>query len=159
MIVLGADTHKSSHTIAGIAATAGAMLGDKTVGDGVRGFDQVLQWARGFRRDRRCGRSSIPSLGARRDSGDCPLSGRGPTLSTIYPGSRHDAFPMCATDSALAGPGRSPCPAGPRPLVRSLFYPMSGRGCGRRRSSAASAPEQLQPDGATSAGGTLAAPG
>jgi hypothetical protein len=156
MIVLGADMHKGSHTIAGIAATTGEMLGDKTVGVGVRGFDQVLDWARGLRRR---GRSSIPSLGARRGSGDCLLSGRGPTLSTIYPGSRHDAFPMCATDSALAGPGRSPCPAGPRPLVRSLFYPMSGRGCGRRRSSAASSPEQLQPDGATSAGGTLAAPG
>jgi hypothetical protein len=46
MIVLGADRHKSSHTIAGIAATTGEMLGDKTVSVGVRGFDQVLQWAR-----------------------------------------------------------------------------------------------------------------
>jgi transposase len=52
MIVLGADMHKSSHTIAGIAATTGEMLGDKTVGVGVRGFDQVLQWARGLGRDR-----------------------------------------------------------------------------------------------------------
>jgi hypothetical protein len=30
MIVLGADMHKSSHTIAGIAAATGEMLGDKT---------------------------------------------------------------------------------------------------------------------------------
>ena len=52
MIVLGADMHKSSHTIAGIAATTGEMLGDKTVSVGVRGFDQVLQWARGLGRDR-----------------------------------------------------------------------------------------------------------
>jgi transposase len=52
MIVLGADRHKSSHTIAGIAATTGEMLGDKTVGVGVRGFDQVLRWARGLGRDR-----------------------------------------------------------------------------------------------------------
>src|SRR5215208_7833417 len=52
MIVLGADLHKSSHTIAGIAATTGEMLGDKTVSVGVRGFDQVLQWARGLGRDR-----------------------------------------------------------------------------------------------------------
>jgi transposase len=52
MIVLGADMHKRSHTIAGIAATTGEMLGDKTVGVGVRGFDQVLRWARGLGRDR-----------------------------------------------------------------------------------------------------------
>lgn len=48
MIVLGADMHKSSHTIAGIAATTGEMLGDKTVSVGVRGVDQVLRWARGL---------------------------------------------------------------------------------------------------------------
>jgi transposase len=52
MIVLGADMHKSSHTIAAIAATTGEMLGDKTVSVGVRGFDQVLRWARGLGRDR-----------------------------------------------------------------------------------------------------------
>jgi hypothetical protein len=55
MIMLGADMHKGSHTIAGIAATTGEMLGDKTVGVGVGGFDQALQWARGLGRDR-CGR-------------------------------------------------------------------------------------------------------
>ena len=52
MIVLGADMHKTSHTIAGIAATTGEMFGDKTVSVGVRGFDQVLQWARGLGRHR-----------------------------------------------------------------------------------------------------------
>jgi hypothetical protein len=36
MIVLGADMHKSSHTIAGVAAATGEMLGDKTVGRGAR---------------------------------------------------------------------------------------------------------------------------
>ncbi len=46
MIVLGADMHKSSHTVAGVAAATGEMLADKTVGVGARGFDQVLQWAR-----------------------------------------------------------------------------------------------------------------
>jgi hypothetical protein len=30
MIVLGADMHKSSHTIAAVAAATGEMLGDKT---------------------------------------------------------------------------------------------------------------------------------
>ena len=31
MIVLGADTHKRSHTIAGVAATTGELLGEQTV--------------------------------------------------------------------------------------------------------------------------------
>ena len=52
MIVLGADMHKSLHTVAGIAARTGEVLGDKTVSVGVRGFAQVLQWARGLGRDR-----------------------------------------------------------------------------------------------------------
>ena len=52
MIVLGADMHKSSHTIAAVAAATGEMLGDKTVSVGARGFDQVLRWARGLGRDR-----------------------------------------------------------------------------------------------------------
>jgi hypothetical protein len=46
MIVLGADMHKSSHTVAAIGAETGEMRGDKTVDVGTRGFDQVLQWAR-----------------------------------------------------------------------------------------------------------------
>ena len=46
MIVLGADMRKSSHTITGVAAATGEMLGDKTSSVGARGFDQVLQWAR-----------------------------------------------------------------------------------------------------------------
>ena len=40
MIVFGADMHKSSHTIAGVAAATGEMLGEKTVQVGARGFDQ-----------------------------------------------------------------------------------------------------------------------
>jgi transposase len=52
MIVFGADMHKSSHTIAGIAAMTGEMRGERTVSVGVRGFEQVLQWARGLGRDR-----------------------------------------------------------------------------------------------------------
>ena len=31
MIVLGADTHKRSHTIAAVAAATGELLGEKTV--------------------------------------------------------------------------------------------------------------------------------
>ena len=43
MIVLGADMHKSSHTIAAVAAASGELLGDKTVrvGQSVRAVGVV----------------------------------------------------------------------------------------------------------------------
>jgi hypothetical protein len=46
MIVLGADTHKRSHTVAAVAAGTGELLGEQTVPVGRRGFDAMLQWAR-----------------------------------------------------------------------------------------------------------------
>jgi transposase len=46
MIVLGADTHKSSHTIAVVRAQTGEVLGDKTVPVGARGCTALLRWAR-----------------------------------------------------------------------------------------------------------------
>ena len=46
MIVLGADMHKSSHTLAAVAAITGELLGDKTAQVGVRGFREMLEWAR-----------------------------------------------------------------------------------------------------------------
>jgi transposase len=48
MIVLGADMHKSSHTIAAVAAGTGELLGDETVHVGKQGFAAVLGWARGL---------------------------------------------------------------------------------------------------------------
>jgi transposase len=48
MIVLGADMHKSSHTIAAVVAATGEMLGEKSAAVGTRAFDQVLRWARGL---------------------------------------------------------------------------------------------------------------
>jgi transposase len=48
MIVLGADMHKSSHTLAAVAAATGEMLDEKTAAVGARGFDAVLGWARGL---------------------------------------------------------------------------------------------------------------
>jgi transposase len=48
MIVLGADMHKSSHTIAAVASTTGELLGDQTVAVGRNGFSEVLRWARSF---------------------------------------------------------------------------------------------------------------
>jgi transposase len=46
MIVLGADTHKRSHTIAAIAAATGELLGERTIPVGRRGFGALLRWAR-----------------------------------------------------------------------------------------------------------------
>src|SRR5829696_2420613 len=48
MIVIGADMHKSSHTLAAVAAATGEMLDGKTAAVGARGFDGVLRWARGL---------------------------------------------------------------------------------------------------------------
>jgi transposase len=52
MIVLGADMHKISHTIAAAAAPSGELLGDKTVAVGARGFACALAWARGMGSER-----------------------------------------------------------------------------------------------------------
>src|SRR5919106_6941488 len=46
MIVLGADTHKRSHTIAAIATGTGELLGEQTIAVGRRGCGALLQWAR-----------------------------------------------------------------------------------------------------------------
>jgi hypothetical protein len=45
MIVLGADTHKRSHTIAAIAAGTGELLGERAVPVGRREFGALLRWA------------------------------------------------------------------------------------------------------------------
>jgi transposase len=45
MIVLGADMHKRSHTVAAVGASTGELVGDKTIPVGERGFVAVLDWA------------------------------------------------------------------------------------------------------------------
>ena len=52
MIVLGADTHKRSHTIAAVATGTGELLGEQTIAVGRRGFGALLQWARRLEDDR-----------------------------------------------------------------------------------------------------------
>jgi transposase len=52
MIVLGADTHKRSHTVAAIAAATGELLGERTVPVGARGFGALLRWARSVHEQR-----------------------------------------------------------------------------------------------------------
>jgi transposase len=46
MVVLGADTHKRSHTIAAVAAATGEVLGEQTVLSGAKGAAGLLRWAR-----------------------------------------------------------------------------------------------------------------
>ena len=52
MIVLGADTHKRSHSVAAIAAGTGELLGEQTVPVGRRGFGVLLRWARSVDQER-----------------------------------------------------------------------------------------------------------
>src|SRR4051794_37824841 len=46
MIVLGADTHKRSHTIAAVSAATGELVGQQTVQVGAQGFAALVLWAR-----------------------------------------------------------------------------------------------------------------
>jgi transposase len=48
MIVLGADTHKRSHTIAAVSAATGEVVGEQTVQVGAKGFAALVLWARGL---------------------------------------------------------------------------------------------------------------
>jgi transposase len=52
MIVLGADTHKHSHTIAAVSAATGELVGERTVAVGARGFAALLVWVRGLAGER-----------------------------------------------------------------------------------------------------------
>jgi transposase len=52
MIVLGADMHKQTHTVAVIAAATGELRGEKTVQVGDDGFLALLDWARALGEDR-----------------------------------------------------------------------------------------------------------
>jgi hypothetical protein len=68
MIVLGADMHTRSHTIAAVSATTGELAGEKTIAVGARGFAAALDWARGLGgggsgRWRTAGTSREPSSG------------------------------------------------------------------------------------------------
>ena len=48
MIVIGADTHKHSHTVGAIDAMSGRVIADRTVKAKRRSFDDLLLWARGL---------------------------------------------------------------------------------------------------------------
>jgi transposase len=46
MIVIGADTHKASHTAGAVDAVTGRVVADRTVRAKRRSFDDLVQWAR-----------------------------------------------------------------------------------------------------------------
>src|SRR4051795_7787124 len=48
MIVLGADMHKRSHSIAAVSDVTGELLAERAAPVGVRGFEALLKWARGL---------------------------------------------------------------------------------------------------------------
>src|SRR5436190_16648893 len=48
MIVIGADTHKDSHTVSAVDAATGGAMADLTVRAKRRAFDDLLVWARGL---------------------------------------------------------------------------------------------------------------
>src|SRR3954467_5289512 len=52
MIVIGADTHTRSHTVAAIDEASGRALAESTVAARRRSFDALLTWARGLGRER-----------------------------------------------------------------------------------------------------------
>jgi transposase len=52
MIVLGADTHKRSHTVGAVDAATGRVVADRTVRAKRRSFDDLLQWARALAEER-----------------------------------------------------------------------------------------------------------
>jgi len=46
MIVIGADTHKVTHTVGAVKEATGRVVGDLTVRAGRRSFEDLLMWAR-----------------------------------------------------------------------------------------------------------------
>jgi transposase len=52
MIVLGADTHKVSHTLAAVQEGTGRVIGDRTVKAKPRSFDDLLRWGRSLGEER-----------------------------------------------------------------------------------------------------------
>jgi len=52
MIVIGADTHKHSHTVAAVDAATGRACADRTARAKRRSFDDLLRWARGVGAER-----------------------------------------------------------------------------------------------------------
>src|SRR4051794_3750310 len=52
MIVLGADMHKRSHSIAAVSDLTGELVAERSAPVGSRGFEALLKWARGLEQGR-----------------------------------------------------------------------------------------------------------
>jgi hypothetical protein len=52
MIVIGADTHKVSHSLGAVQEATGRVVAERTVGAKRRSFDDLLRWARSVDEDR-----------------------------------------------------------------------------------------------------------
>jgi hypothetical protein len=46
MIVIGADTHKATHTVGAVKAASGELAGELTAVARKRGFAEILDWGR-----------------------------------------------------------------------------------------------------------------
>ena len=68
MIVLGADMHKSSHSIVAVDAATGQLMGEKTVAVAARGFGALVVWALAWRASG-CGRLRTAGMSPGRWSG------------------------------------------------------------------------------------------
>jgi DNA helicase HerA-like ATPase len=68
MIVIGADTHKRSHTLAAVDEATGRALGDVTVAAAPRSFGELLRAASVASG---CGRLRIAGMSRGRWSGSC----------------------------------------------------------------------------------------
>jgi transposase len=108
MIVLGADTHKRSHTIAAVSATSGELLGEQTVQSGAKGAAGLLRWGRGL------GDERVWAIeDCRHVSGSLErfLIGRGERVlrvhSTLMSASRRQARGRGKSDSSYSSPVRA----------------------------------------------------
>jgi transposase len=82
MIVLGADMHKRSHTIAAVAAGTGELAGEQTVEVGTGGFAAALDWGRGLGGERVWALEDCRHVSR-------PLSGFCSPIASAWSASRH----------------------------------------------------------------------
>jgi hypothetical protein len=61
MIVLGADAHKRSHTIAAVSATTGKLVGERTVQVGAKGLPRCWSGRAGWKGERVLGDRGLPT--------------------------------------------------------------------------------------------------
>src|SRR3954447_5252513 len=109
MIVLGADTHKRSHTVAAVAGATGELLGEHTVPVGRRGFDALVRWARGLDGEREWALEDCRHVSGSLKRFLIGLSGRVLRIPTTWPRRRAGAPASAASRTRMAagssGPG------------------------------------------------------